>query len=65
MSVSVFRRRVRVLHLIAAGILGAYLYSPWSSNPIFSAVTLYVAFPFLGLSCLALWRPARIVKLFS
>lgn len=59
------RRALRWLHLLGAGIVGAYLYSPWSANETFAAVTLYVVVPLLGITGIAMWQQARLVRLFK
>lgn len=61
----VVRRILRWGHIIASGLLGAYLYSPWSANPTFSAIVLYVAFPAMAVSGLWMWNQGRIARLFK
>ena len=50
------RQVVRVLHFAAAGVLGTFVYSPWSSDPGFAAAVRWVGFPLLASSGLFLWR---------
>lgn len=64
MSQASLRKALRWSHIIASGVLGTYLYSPYGSDPVFSAITLYVVFPIMGLSGLWMWNQGRIAKLF-
>jgi hypothetical protein len=63
MSNKQFRIFVRWAHIIEAAIIGTYLYSPWSANPVFSAITLYVVFPLMALSGVLMWQQPRVMKL--
>ncbi len=56
------RQWVRVLHLVAAGVLGTFVYSPWSSDPGFAASVRWVAFPLLTASGLFLWRGHLLLR---
>jgi len=61
---SELRNALRWPHIgLGAVIVGTYLYSPWGEAPAFRALVLWVAFPALGLSGLALWQWGRIVRL--
>lgn len=62
MSQALLRKLLRWLHIIASLALGTYLYSPWSSNPLFSAVTLYGVFPLMGLTGLWMWNQGWIAR---
>lgn len=62
MSNKQFRIVVCWAHIIEAAFIGTYLYSPWSANPIFSAIVLYIIFPLMALSGIALWQQPRIMK---
>jgi hypothetical protein len=54
---AVWRRRYqRYAHLLVAGWLGLYLYSPLAEVIHFELATQAVAFPFLVVSGLLLWR---------
>ncbi|MEO1715858.1 MAG: hypothetical protein AAFR76_01990 [Planctomycetota bacterium] len=57
-----FRTAVRAGHIVLSLVLGTYLYSPWSENPAFTAITLYVVFPLMALSGVALWKQAIIMR---
>ena len=54
------RHLIRALHLIAAAIIGTFIYSPWGAIPGFSVVIQVVAFPALALSGLTLWLLPRL-----
>jgi len=41
-------------------MIGIYLYSPWSADPIFSAVVLYGVFPAMAASGLWMWNQGLI-----
>ena len=56
------RQGVRVLHLVAAGVLGTYVYSPWSADPTFAALVRWVGFPLLAASGIFLWRGHLLVR---
>ncbi len=61
-----FRNALRWLHIgLGAVILGTYVYSPWADVDAFRALVLWVAFPALGLSGLALWQWNRIARIFG
>jgi hypothetical protein len=63
MSPSSLRRSLRWLHIATAAIIGTYLYSPWSANAAFAAVTLWVVFPLMALSGVAMWQQGRLARL--
>lgn len=52
----------RAFHLLAAVILGVYIYSPWGDLPAFTAFVRFGLFPALGLTGLILWQQPRIMK---
>ena len=52
-------------HFIASLVIGTYLYSPWSTYPVFKAVTLYIVFPGMALSGLIMWNMGRILRAFG
>ena len=60
MSAVQTRRILRGGHIVASGLLGTYLYSPWSSDPVFSAIVLFIAFPAMAVSGLWMWNQGRI-----
>lgn len=50
----------RALHLVAAAVLGTYVYSPWGGDPTFAALTRVVLVPVLVLTGLAMWQWPRV-----
>ena len=62
MSPMTFRRTLRWTHIATSAVVGTYLYSPWSADPVFSAITLYGVFPLMGLTGLAMWQQGRIAR---
>ncbi|MCR9195572.1 MAG: hypothetical protein NXH88_12615 [Hyphomonas sp.] len=63
MTASTLRRTLRWVHIATSLVIGTYLYSPWSSDPTFTAITLYGVFPLMGLSGLAMWQQGRLARL--
>lgn len=60
-SGGVWRRRYqRYAHLAVATWLGVYLYSPLADHAAFELATQAVAFPFLVVSGLLLWKGPSI-----
>ncbi len=56
------RQFVRSLHLVAAAVLGTFIYSPWSSDPTFATSVRWLAFPVLAASGLFLWRGHLLLR---
>ncbi len=56
------RQWVRALHLVAAALLGTFVYSPWSSDPTFAASVRWIGFPLLTASGLFLWRGHLLLR---
>lgn len=44
----------RILHLLASGVLGTYVYSPWGSDPTFSAIVKFGIIPILTVTGLVI-----------
>ncbi len=63
MAPTTVRRTLRWVHIATAGIVGTYLYAPWSADPVFSAITLYGVFPAMALTGVAMWQQGRLMKL--
>lgn len=63
MSPTGLRHTLRWVHIVTAALIGTYLYSPWSANPVFAAVTLYGVFPLMGLTGIAMWQQGRLARL--
>lgn len=62
MSPTTLRRTLRWTHIATSAVIGTYLYSPWSSDPVFAAITLYGVFPLMGLTGLAMWQQGRLAR---
>lgn len=60
MSPANTRKLLQWGHFAASGVIGTYLYSPWSAHPVLSGLTLYVVFPAMALSGLWMWNQGRI-----
>lgn len=63
MSPSTLRQTLRWIHIAASAVVGTYLYAPFAENHVFAAATLYVVFPLMALSGLAMWRQAAVMRL--
>ncbi len=62
MNGSTFRKIARWVHFLMAALIGTFIYSPWSENPMFSNVILWLAVPLLTLSGLCMWKQGIIMK---
>jgi hypothetical protein len=58
------RNTTRLLHFIAAGWLGTFIYSPWGTNPTFLLATRLGLVPLLSVTGLVLWKQAALQRLF-
>jgi hypothetical protein len=57
------RAMLRIIHLLAAGFVGTFIYSPWSEIDAFQTLVRWVAFPvLLGMTGLWMWQMPRINK---
>lgn len=63
MTAASLRVSLRWFHIVGGLIVGTYLYSPWSANAAFTALTLYVVVPALVLSGLAMWKQGALMRL--
>lgn len=63
MTAKTFRIINRVLHLLAAGVIGTFVYSPWGQDPGFRLATQAVVIPLLAVSGLMLWKQAAAMRL--
>ncbi len=54
------RNILLIIHLLAAAVLGNFLYSPWGSDPTFRMIMQIVIFPIFVLTGLWLWQMPRI-----
>ncbi len=62
MNGSTFRKTARWVHFIMAALIGAYIYSPWSENPIFSDLIMWVVIPLLTISGIGMWKQGTIMR---
>ena len=63
MTAAMLRKALRWAHIFASLLIGTYLYSPWSSEPLFQVLVLYAVFPFMAASGLLMWHQGRIARL--
>lgn len=63
MSNKRIRTITRIIHLIGAALISAYLYTPLGGEPAFMLVVRAVVVPLLGLTGLVLWQQARVLRL--
>lgn len=64
MTAAKVRKTLRWFHIVGGLILGTYLYSPWGSDPTFTAITLFVVTPALAISGICMWKQGAISQLF-
>lgn len=64
MKAASLRTYLRWLHIAGGLIIGTYLYSPWSANAAFAALTLYVVTPTVVLSGIAMWKQGPLMRFF-
>lgn len=62
MSNKRIRQLVRWLHIVEAGVLGAFIYGPWGDGSLLEAAIQFGFFPALGVSGLIMWQQPRIMK---
>ena len=60
MEHSTQRATLRTLHLIGAGLIGTYVYSPWHDVAWFALLNQVLVVPALALSGVWLWRGQRL-----
>jgi hypothetical protein len=56
------RDQLRLVHILASVILGAFIYSPWRSNQTYAIAMSFAIFPILALTGLWMWQAPRINK---
>lgn len=56
-SIMKTRNLLRWIHLVGAALIGAYVYSPWSSLTWFTLLMQIGVIPALTLSGLWMWKP--------
>lgn len=64
MTAATLRKTLRWFHIVGGLILGTYLYSPWGSDPTFTAVTLFVVTPAMAVSGIWMWKQAAVSRFF-
>jgi hypothetical protein len=57
------RMTMRIIHVVGAALIGAFVYSPWASIPWFLALMQFGVIPILSLSGFVMWQQARVIKL--
>ncbi|MBO3462728.1 hypothetical protein G7B40_032460 [Aetokthonos hydrillicola Thurmond2011] len=62
MSITKQRNWLRIMHLIASGCLGMFIYSPWRNDPKFVLVMSAFIFPTVALTGLWMWQAPQINK---
>lgn len=65
MKVSRQRSILRTFHLVGAGIIGTYIYSPWGSLEWFTLLNQVVVVPLLSLSGIWMWKGQKIQAAFK
>ena len=60
MKITTERSILRTIHLVGAGIIGTYIYSPWSSLEWFTQLNQFVVVPLLSLSGIWMWKGQKI-----
>jgi hypothetical protein len=51
------RKMIRIIHLIGAGAIGTFVYSPFSDVEWFKLIMQVLIIPSLALTGLWLWKP--------
>jgi hypothetical protein len=57
-----FRSLMRLIHLVGSALIGTFIYSPWGGEAWFVALMQFGVIPLLGLSGLAMWQQAWLLK---
>jgi di/tricarboxylate transporter len=57
------RQWLRIGHLVASALLGAFIYSPLQDHPVLIATIQFIAFPTLALSGVWMWQQGRVSRL--
>lgn len=51
---------LRWMHIGVAAFLGAYVYSPFHADPVWTDLARYGVLPLVGMSGVAMWQQARV-----
>lgn len=62
MQQAALRNVLRWFHILGGLVIGTYLYSPWSSDPVFTMVTLYIVTPAIVISGVCMWQQGKIAR---
>ena len=62
MTVKTLKTIERVIHLVAAAVLGTYLYSPLIDDDTWTLIVRAVVIPVLGVSGVVIWQAPRVVR---
>ena len=65
MSNKNLRNFIRIIHLIAAGTLGMYFYSPIAGNDTLRLIIQFGTLPSIVLTGITLWQQAYLNKLLN
>lgn len=65
MSNKQLRNTIRLLHLLFAGCMAAYIYSPLHLNSTFTTVLQLLIVPAVIVSGIVMWQQPRVIKLFK
>ncbi|MEM8529434.1 MAG: hypothetical protein AAGF95_01240 [Chloroflexota bacterium] len=65
MSGKLFRQLARAIHTVGSVVIATYIYSSWSSDPVFTMMVQFVTIPLLALTGIAMWQQSRLLKLFQ
>jgi len=63
LSNKTLRDILRAVHLVIAGMIGAYLYSPLGDAEWFAALVRFSTMPVLVLTGLSMWQMPALTKL--
>ena len=65
MKASTERKIIRTIHIIGAGIIGTYIYSPWSTIEWFALLNQVFVVPLLILTGIWMWKGHKIRTVFQ
>lgn len=62
MQANRLRALLRWLHIAAGAIVGAYLYSPWGTEPAFRTAVQFALIPLLAATGVTMWQQSRLMR---
>lgn len=65
MSNKQLRNTVRLIHLVIAGCMAVFIYSPLRLDSTFTAVVQFLVVPAIVISGIVMWQQPLIVKRFK